>query len=280
MFLPGRPRVFVAGAALALLLPLTAHADAARSYKAALEAIEAGDWATAARQLEAAIAEQAQEKKRMRLYGMVFVPYLPHYQLGRVRLELGDCSGALAALQISENQGVVQETAEFARLLDLRKRCGGGAQGRVEAPRPMAQEPTAQQLPPATAETVLPPPAATVAATVPPPPSDAAEPAPSTSKTLPAGLKAAAREYFAGRYQEALDRLAMVPRTDPKVAAQSHLFEAAAHFALYRRSGAVEAARLTAARAAASECRKIDRALKPDPAAFSPAFLSFFNSAR
>ena len=108
-----------------------------------------------------------------------------------------------------------------------------------------------------------------------PPPSAREQKAPE----LPATLRRAAEAYFAGRYQEALDRLSGTRFEDGAAAAQARLFEAAAHYALHRRAGSGETAHLAAARKAARACRQLDPSLAPDPAAFSPAFLELFRAA-
>lgn len=119
--------LLTAGLALTLYLgslPRQARADFKKTYEEGLQAVEAEDWTAVARLMESAIAEEPQENRRVRLYGMRFVPYLPHYYLGLARFRLGDCDGALAAWRSSEEQGEVAATEEYGSLQRLRATCG------------------------------------------------------------------------------------------------------------------------------------------------------------
>jgi hypothetical protein len=109
------------------------------------------------------------------------------------------------------------------------------------------------------------------------------EPSPAASgraSAPPGDLMRAARAYFDGRYEESLALLARPAALRGRAAAQSHLFRAAARFALYR----VGRERDTALREQAAQdviaCHRADASLAPDPQAFSPAFAEFFRSNR
>ena len=106
-----------------LLLPLSALADFKKDYDSALKAIENSNWQQAAADLERAIAENPDAMERVRMYGMKFIPYLPHYHLGLARFRMGDCAGAIAAWDIAEAKGVIQSQNEFAQLQRDRQIC-------------------------------------------------------------------------------------------------------------------------------------------------------------
>lgn len=131
-------------AALALALALAASpaaADYRDSYRRGIEAAEKGRWAEAATHLRAAAAEQPKEGERVKLYGMRFEEYLPHFHLGQALFQSGDCEGALAAFGVSQGQGVVQKSPLFRTLERSRAECQKrAAAGRpTPAPVPPAQ---------------------------------------------------------------------------------------------------------------------------------------------
>jgi hypothetical protein len=110
-------------AAMALALAAPARADYRDSYRRGIEAAEKGRWAEAATHLRAAAAEQPKEGERVKLYGMRFEEYLPHFQLGQALFQVGDCDGALRAFGVSQAQGVVQKSAAFRTLERSRADC-------------------------------------------------------------------------------------------------------------------------------------------------------------
>ena len=117
-----------AGLALAALLtacaPREAYADADDSFKKGYRAIERKRWSEAIEHLRQAIAERPQAGGRVRLQGMFFAEYMPHYYLGLALLNAGDCQGALAAWKDAEQQGVVQsKSKEYELLVEGRKQC-------------------------------------------------------------------------------------------------------------------------------------------------------------
>jgi hypothetical protein len=131
-------------ATLALVLAVAApvRADYRDSYRRGIEAIEKGRWAEAATHLRAAAAEQPREGERVKLYGMRFEEYLPHFQLGQALFQSGDCEGALRAFGVSQGQGVVQKSSAIRTLERSRAEC---------QKRAAAQRPTPTPVPPAAA---------------------------------------------------------------------------------------------------------------------------------
>jgi tetratricopeptide (TPR) repeat protein len=97
---------------------------------------------------------------------------------------------------------------------------------------------------------------------------------------VPAALKQGASHYLAGQYQEALSALEpLVTQTDVPLRVHVHVFRAASLYALYVRSGETNQALRNDAFAAVQRCKEIDPAFRPDPRAFSPRFVAFFESA-
>ena len=97
---------------------------------------------------------------------------------------------------------------------------------------------------------------------------------------VPAALTLGAGHYFGGEYKQALTALeSLVAQTDVPLRVHVHLFRAASLYALYVRSGEKDQALRNDALAAIQRCKEIDASFRPDPRAFSPRFLSFFQSA-
>lgn len=93
-------------------------------------------------------------------------------------------------------------------------------------------------------------------------------------------LVTASRHYLSGQYREALAAL-----DDPTLAApgapleiHAHLFRAASLFALYINSLPPDDALKNRAEAEVRRCRALDASFRPDPRAFSPRFVRFFEA--
>jgi len=124
---------------LFVLLAIEARADYRDSYRKAMEAMDRKQWDDVARHLRAAIADNPREGERVKLYGLRFEIYLPHFNLGAAYLNLGDCAQATKAFETSRSQGVIRNRPEYAQLLDGMKSCEGQVQ---KATAPSAPPPT------------------------------------------------------------------------------------------------------------------------------------------
>jgi hypothetical protein len=107
----------------ALMLSLPAAADYKEAYKRGLELAERSNWPGVAQKMREAAAEQGQEGEPVKLYGMRFETYLPHYYLGLALFQNGDCAGAVAAWRVSESQGAVKKTGQYKALVRDRTTC-------------------------------------------------------------------------------------------------------------------------------------------------------------
>lgn len=107
------------------LLCLPALADFKRDYGRALKDIQNGDHQRAIELLTQAIAENPESAERVRIYGMRFEPYLPHYYLGQAYLAAGDCNLAIAAFDESLNKQIIQNTDLNSTLAQARQQCQG-----------------------------------------------------------------------------------------------------------------------------------------------------------
>jgi hypothetical protein len=275
-----------------LLLPSAARADYKETYRKGIEALDRKRWPEVARLMREAIAENPREGERIKLYGLRFEAYVPHFWLGVGLAETGDCEGALRAFDASEAAGAIRSTPHYSAMLNARKTCASrvakaATPPPAPAPAPATQPPAAPQ-PAKTAEdsrvaaardeAALK--ATAQASPVPSPSPGSPSPAAPEPPGVPAGLLKAARAYFDGRYEESLTLLGRAVDLRGRAAAQSHLFRAAARFALYRVGREQDASLRDLAARDVVACRRADASLAPDAQAFSPAFAEFFRRSR
>jgi hypothetical protein len=94
-----------------------------------------------------------------------------------------------------------------------------------------------------------------------------------------AALEDGARYYLEGQYQKALDTLGPPGQlNNVLLQVHVHLFRAASLYALYLSSGQSNQALRDQAAAEVQRCREIDPAFQPSPRAFSPRFISFYQT--
>ncbi|HEY6361360.1 MAG TPA: hypothetical protein VIX63_09660, partial [Vicinamibacterales bacterium] len=94
-----------------------------------------------------------------------------------------------------------------------------------------------------------------------------------------AALADGARLFFAGEYQQVLSALETSALEEAPLQLHVHLFRAAALFHLYVRSGEKDQALRARAVGEIDACKRLNAAFTPDPRAFAPRFLEFFQSA-
>lgn len=93
-----------------------------------------------------------------------------------------------------------------------------------------------------------------------------------------ATLEDGVRLFLAGEYEQALGALDPARLGDIPFKLHMHLFRAAALYALYVRSGEADETHRRGALVEIERCRELNPAFTPDPRAFSPRFLEFFQS--
>jgi hypothetical protein len=279
---------------LFLLAAGRASADYKDSFKRGIDAYDRKRWDEAVRYMREAVSGNPAEGERIKLYGLRFEMYFPHFFLGAAFLNQGRCLEAVAEFKISESQGAIRSSPRYAELVDGLKSCEGAASvsppsvrsATAQAPTPTpaptpAPAPTPVPIPPSTTLPPAPPPppvatpvaaAATPTATVATPPATS----PASRATPPVELQNGARAYFEGDYDRAVALLARPQGLHGRAAAQCLLLRAAARFALFKAGGEKDAElrRLAAEDAAAS--RRADPSLQPDGETFSPQFVDFF----
>lgn len=266
---------------LVLLLAPPAQADYKDAFKKGIDAYDRKRWAEVVKHMRDAILENPAEGERIKLYGLRFEVYFPHFYLGAAYLNQGLCDQAVEAFKASESQGAIRPSPRYAELVDGLKSCERVAPrtppSTVSLPLPTPPPSTAAPAPPAT-----PPPTLPTPSPVPDPtPASAPVSSPVPSRRAPPGdLLSGARAYFDGQYERAVALLARPAATRGRAAAQSLLLRSAARYALFKVGGETqeELRRLAALDAAAS--RQADATLQPDREAFSPEFVDFFRTSR
>jgi hypothetical protein len=91
-------------------------------------------------------------------------------------------------------------------------------------------------------------------------------------------LEQGARLFFAGEHQQALAALDSEALTDAPLQLQVHLLRAASIYHLFVRSGEKDQALRARAVSEIDACKRIDPGFQPDPRAFAPRFLSFYQN--
>ncbi len=161
-----------------LLAAARATADYKDSFKRGIDAYDRKHWDEVVRYMREAAAANPAEGERIKLYGLRFETYFPHFYLGAAFLNLGKCPEAVQAFKVSASQGAIRSSPKYAELVDGLKSCEGSAPPPAPVSTPVATPPPSTTvatppptLPPATQPppTTLPPPALATPAPAPPP---------------------------------------------------------------------------------------------------------------
>ena len=135
---------------LALSLPGMARADYKDSFRKGIEAVDRKRWDDVARYMKEAIAGNPTEGERIKLYGLRFELYFPHFYLGAAYLNLSNCDAAVKAFETSRSQGAIRSTPKYAELVDGLKSCEGQVATKpttlppqTTVPKPVGPDPAA-----------------------------------------------------------------------------------------------------------------------------------------
>lgn len=111
---------------LLFLLPaVPARADYKDSYRKGIEALDRKHWDDVIKYMREAIADNPTEGERIKLYGLRFEIYLPHFYLGAAYLTLNNCKLALKEFEISRSQGAIRTHPKWPDLLEGIRSCEG-----------------------------------------------------------------------------------------------------------------------------------------------------------
>jgi hypothetical protein len=258
------------------------------------------NWANARAKMQSALASEPNPQARVRLYGMVFSAYIPHYYLALASFKLGDCNAAKAALSNSAHLAIMREAkgveAELAQSKLILAQCG--AKPNVPAPPvpnlpPIETIPTtpntsqadaarakAEALAQAQAQAALEirqreeKIAADALAAQQAREAATTAPSPVVKPPVPAALTIIASSYFSGNLPEAAR--ANVASLSGKALAHALLLRAAAKHGLYQQQGGKNAQQLIDLKADLSSAKRADASAKPTTRYFNRDFISLY----
>jgi hypothetical protein len=111
-----RLTIVMCGILMSLLFSMPAFAEYKRDYTVGKKSFEDAEYADAIKKLKSAIADNPNPAARVKLYGMRFDSYLPHFYLGQAYFKTNDCPSALESWEQAIAGGVIQKKDEFSRM--------------------------------------------------------------------------------------------------------------------------------------------------------------------
>lgn len=257
----GHKTALIAGLLLWLLaapaLPISGAA--ARHFRDGIEAADGGDWRRVVTEMGRAIALEPSPGGRVKIYGMRFEAYVPHYWLGMAQEELGDCSAAIESFDMVLGSSELEDLLTSDQREGLEERAAGCRE------RLAAIETRAPDHNPAL-ETSLP---------------AGANPSQSSREPAPPFLRRAAANYLAGDYESvtaALETLETLT-SDRHAIGTGLLLRGAARFALHRRAVPSDPDLLELAKSDLADFRRLEPARRPSDFWFSPDLLELYDQA-
>jgi hypothetical protein len=284
-----------------------ARADFKSDYSDGIKAADKANWANTRAKMQSAIAAEPNPQARVRLYGMVFSAYIPHYYLALAAFKMGDCAGATAALNNGAHQAFMRQAKgvedQLAQSKLILNQCAAKSGTLPSTTKP----PIAPPAPPApNVPSNLPSSAPPLVTNTAPDPKIAAEaaaraalaeqareaklaaeklaaqqasapapPVPVVAKPPPpAELTRIAASYFAGNLKEAA--LNNLTGLSGKALAHGLLLRAAAKYAIYQQQGAKNAQQLLDLKADLLGAKRADATAKPTARYFSREFIGLY----
>lgn len=232
-----------AGRRWLFLLALTATspvwASLGKDYDTAILQIERENYEKAIPLLKEVISEVPASLPRIRLYGMRFASYTPHYYLGLAHYRLGNCEEALSSWADEARFQVLSgENAENM------------ASGKADCETRLVQ-----------AGKELPVPGASVA---------------DNGNTNDAALREVVNAFFNGSYEQ-VARFDPMTLGDPASRGQAWIYRAASQYTLYVLGGEANGKSLSDVRSSLANARSSDPNLVIDRNQFSPKFLKLMD---
>jgi hypothetical protein len=102
---------------LALCITVAVAAEWYREYENGLQAMKEQQWEKAAQYFRDALKEKGEDKQKTRTYGMHFIEYFPHRELGVCYYHLGRMDEAQRELNISLQQEPSPRARDFMKLV-------------------------------------------------------------------------------------------------------------------------------------------------------------------
>lgn len=101
---------------LVLAFASAAEAEFKRNYTLAKKSFEEGNYQDAVSKFQDAIKDNPEEAARVKIYGMRYDSYIPHYFLGEAYFRLNDCKSAMSAWNKALEYGVIQGLDEYGAM--------------------------------------------------------------------------------------------------------------------------------------------------------------------
>lgn len=121
-----KPGIGVIAVALVMTLAAPCLATSAKKPKEFALGIKAQDeekWGDSIKLLNSAVLQQKEDGAPVRIYGLRFEDYLPHYYLGLAYYQKNDCKKALEEWEKSLSAEFVKSTAKYGTLIRYRLEC-------------------------------------------------------------------------------------------------------------------------------------------------------------
>lgn len=224
---------------LALAVTSPVWASLGKDYDTAILQVERENYEKAIPLLEEVISEVPASLPRIRLYGMRFAPYTPHYYLGLAHYRLGNCEDAL-------NSWAVE--ARFQVLAG--KNAESMVSGKKDCETRLVQ-----------AGKELPAPAMSAA---------------DNGNINDAALREITDAFFRGAYEQ-VARFDPTTLSDPASRGQAWIYRAASQYTLYILGGEANGESLADVRGSLASARASDPNLVIDRNQFSPKFLKLLD---
>ncbi len=256
------------------------RADYKQDYARGTKAAESQDWSEVEARMREALKGSTQPLARTRLYGQVFMPYVPQYYLGLAAYRQGNCREALRWFDDPTAAGVIADNKEFRGIADdARQQCKAQLAQAKPTAKPTPPPVKAPAQPVAVAPVAKPP-----AQNVPKPTPPVSQPAPTqppvtaANTSLPAALQGLLDDYLAGRFSEA----ARADANSVTGTARFHalVLRSAARHALSELQGGEGGPQRSAAEADIKTAKTLAPGKVPDNAYFSPRFRKLFSETR
>lgn len=298
-----RLRLLLAAALLAAAPLVAAQANFREAYARGKEAAANSRWPEVEARMREAIAAEPTPQARVRIYGMRFEPYVPHYFLGLAAYQQGNCAEAQRQWSHGPTAAILAGDATLKAvveqgLADCRKRQPQLAQQAAPAPtqpattspaQPATRAPaTPPAAPPAVAQrddTAAGRPASAPATEAARPTASAPRPVapapapPAAASSAPPALVAALESFIAGRLDGPAN-LDLSTFGDARARFHGLLLRSAARHALSQAGGERADALLASAQADIRAARALMPGQSPDAALFSPRYRRLFDATR
>jgi hypothetical protein len=112
-----------------------------KNYEEGLKAVQRSDWQNAANLFRQALEGNNKESNKARTYGMHFIKYYPHRELGVCLYHLGEPENAKRELQISMRQAASQRASDYLKKIERAEPPGDAGTQKATPAKPIPAGP-------------------------------------------------------------------------------------------------------------------------------------------